>query len=333
MTAEPIAKVMLDLQGKGKTVGMPKTVKYGLHRSALARIAGPVVDATMIYHDLVKHEEEIDLYGDHPCITPPWKKACICYVNEHGNVVVMALYVKERHNDPEPEWRQANQNELRGGKPGAVLLSPQVEWAKVRWVVDTCIWVGGEGNVPHTVRDENGKPKLDDNGEPMVEYVHQKVPTTGPFHMFNFAIDEQGAPLDIHWYDFTNGVYGPEHWDMALMVLLTSLNYLNCKNVEIAEPSRPRAERRRMERTGSPSIYTINVFPPGQSSTKSAKGAPVGGMPLSPVRGHFAHYGPQFGKGLLFGKYSGRYWIGQHVRGSAELGENEVDYKLVTARG
>jgi hypothetical protein len=50
-------------------------------------------------------------------------------------------------------------------------------------------------------------------------------------------------------------------------------------------------------------------------------------VPLTSVRGHFATYG-QDGRGLLFGKYAGRYWIPQHARGSAEHGVVAQEFRL-----
>jgi hypothetical protein len=51
------------------------------------------------------------------------------------------------------------------------------------------------------------------------------------------------------------------------------------------------------------------------------------GVPLTSVVGHFARYGVD-GRGLLFGKYAGRFWIPQHARGKKELGVNVNDYDL-----
>jgi hypothetical protein len=39
------------------------------------------------------------------------------------------------------------------------------------------------------------------------------------------------------------------------------------------------------------------------------------------VRGSYHRYGPEYGRGLLFGKYAGRFWVPPHVRGSREAGE------------
>jgi hypothetical protein len=114
-----------------------------------------------------------------------------------------------------------------------------------------------------------------------------------------------------------------------LLVLLQSLNFLNCRNVEIVEPKRERHERKRIERTGV-NIHTIHVFPVGRGSR--SRGAPREGegVPLHSVRGHFAHYGPKYGRKLLFGKIEGKYWIQPYSKGSPEHGVSIADYKLET---
>lgn len=152
----------------------------------------------------------------------------------------------------------------------------------------------------------------------------KSIPTTGPLFGWRYAIGRDGEPLDLRWVHFDER-FDRSAWDMAQLVHLGALNFLNCRNVEIVEPQRPRAERRRIERTGQ-RIHTINVFPVGRT-TRGGKGDPVG-VPLTSVRGHFARYGPEFGREKLFGKYSGRFWRPMHARGSAEHGEVEHDYRL-----
>lgn len=138
-------------------------------------------------------------------------------------------------------------------------------------------------------------------------------PTSGPVHLWRTAVHEDGEPADLHWVHLVPE-YPMERWDMAQLVFLGSLNFLNCRNIELVEPQRPRVETRRIARTGV-TVQEINVFPVGRT-TRTAAGDPVGGTPVSPVRGHFSHYGPQYGRGLLFGKYAGKFWIPQHARGA-----------------
>jgi hypothetical protein len=119
---------------------------------------------------------------------------------------------------------------------------------------------------------------------------------------------------------------------LAQLVVLGDLNFLSCRNVDVAEPVRPRPERRRIARTGT-RIHEIIVRPAGSSTrSRGNTGIPVGAVPLTSVRGHFAHYGPDYGKGLLFGRHAGRFWIPAHIRGTAEVGEDIHTYRLQPER-
>lgn len=175
-----------------------------------------------------------------------------------------------------------------------------VDWAEVRWVIVATVWLGGRS-------DQVGA-----------------VATTGPVHMWRFAVREGGEPADLNWVQLMPE-YPRENWDMAHVTLLGALNFCACRNVELVEPLRPRAERRRIARTGV-TVNVISVFPVGRATRGGGRSG--AGVPLSSVRGHFAEYGVN-GKGLLFGKLSGRFWIPQHARGSKELGESEHSYRLV----
>lgn len=176
-----------------------------------------------------------------------------------------------------------------------------IDWDRVRWVLTTLVFAGGRSA------------------------AIGPVPTAGPLHLWEFAIYPDGEPADLHWGQLVAD-YPMENWDMAHMVLLGALNFLNCRNVELVEPHRPRAERRRIERTGE-RVYTLSVFPIGRT-TRAARRGEGAGTPLTSVRGHFANYGAAFDRGRLFGKYEGRYWIPQHARGAADEGEVTHDYKL-----
>lgn len=182
------------------------------------------------------------------------------------------------------------------------ITAESVDWADVKWKLGTLIFVGG--------RSKTSGP----------------FPTTGPLHLWQYAIGADGTPLDLHWTHLVPK-YPLEHWNTAQLVFLGALNFLNCRNVEIVEPRRSRAEVRRLHRTGV-TVHTINVFPVGRSARSTGRGY-HSGVPLHPVRGHFANYGEQYGgRGLLFGKYAGRFWIPQYAKGAKEFGEMESDYKL-----
>jgi len=257
---------------------------------ALGRVeTATVIDATAIYASLVRDERPVYFYEDHPCIAPPWPSAAICYVNQHGNVIVMQSTARRRGEDDDTaEWEET---------------AEPMDWSMVRWIIDTFVWLGG--------RSGRG----------------DAIGTLGPVHMWRFAVFASGQPADLRWVHL-RPEYPLEHWDMAHLVLLGALNFMNCRNVKLVEPQRPRPERRRLARTGV-IVQTINVFPVGRS-TRGSGGGSSEGSPLTSVRGHFAAYGPEHGRGLLFGRLAGRFWIPQHARGSAERGETQSDYRLVT---
>jgi hypothetical protein len=308
MSAEEIAAVAADLRAGRAVNALPDDPKlYGVARAAAVR-AGTVVDATAIYESLASHPRDIYLYEDHPCIAPPWENALLCYLNEHGNVVAMALEATElRDRDPEPQWKS---DDLLG--PSGEAVEHEVDWARVRWRLDVTVWIGG--------RSGDGR----------------FIPTHGPRHLWRLAVYDGGEPADINWLvlqapqpgDDTAVITSAHNsWGMALLVLLESLNFMGCRNVALVEPQRPRPERRRLARLGV-SVHTINVFPVGRSTRSSGK--PTGeGVPLTSVVGHFSHYGSQYGRGLLFGRIAGKFWIPQHARGDASLGVSEADYRLV----
>jgi hypothetical protein len=277
--AEAIASVVADLKD-----GRARPLKdRRIHDIALKLVRDPtVVDCTAIYHSLIERDE-IALYEDHPCISPPWDEAAICYRNEHGNVIVMHTTAFSPKTD---RWDNT---------------ANPVDWDQVRWGLNTFVWVGGRG------ADRTA------------------FPTSGPMHMWRTAIYDSGEPADLHWVQLVED-YPMDNWDMAQLVLLGALNFMNCRNVDLVEPQRRRPARRRMERTGV-KVQTINVMPFGRSS-RSGRQDPVGGTPLTSVRGHFALYGPEHGRGLLFGKLAGRFWIPQHARGDTSQGENVSNYVL-----
>ena len=296
-TADGIAKVISDLRrGHTQPVILPgmddERAESAVRAYALARelVMDPVVvDATAIYHSLVAKDEPISMYEDHPCIAPPWEEAAICYQNEHGNVIVMHSSVMPV-NPLKPPWED-------------MADTHQIDWMRVKWRLDIFVWVGG----------------------------HSKTaglqPTHGPRHLWQFAIYPDGQPADLHWVQLVPE-YPMDSWDMAHLVLLGALNFMNCRNVALVEPKRARHVQRRLDRMGV-KIHTINVFPVGRTSRSPDSREDSLGTPLTSVRGHFACYGPEYNRGLLFGKYAGRYWRPQHARGSPEEGVSIADYRLV----
>lgn len=294
-SAEAIAQVVSDLR-HGRI--RPTVKGADLAAACLGTAAdGPVVDVTAIFRTkVIDRQHSIALYDDHPSIAPPWPAACFAWENTFGNVYVASMVAAPGPPPPDKRWEPHE----------------PIDWDAVAWDPVVVLWAGGYS-------PGEGGP----------------IPTYGPLYVWQFAVGGDGKPLDIHWQDLL-GADVPELserltdqglFDNALLTILQSLNFLNCRNVEVVEPKRERHERRRLERVGV-KVQTINVFPVGRSTRSSGHADARYGVALHPVRGHFSHYGPAYGRGLLFGRLAGKFWIQQHTRGTPEIGVNLNDYRL-----
>lgn len=116
--------------------------------------------------------------------------------------------------------------------------------------------------------------------------------------------------------------------DMVLSVLLL----MGCKNVEIEKRDPDRKQTRLAEKRFGPVShgyrYHVLVCRPSFNSSGSSSSIELGTTPLHLCRGHFAEYGPEFNKGMLFGKYSGRFYIPPHMKGDKKNGIVEKDYSI-----
>jgi hypothetical protein len=121
-------------------------------------------------------------------------------------------------------------------------------------------------------------------------------------------------------------IFAPFHMALAL---------LHCKNVEL-ETSKPAAplSKKWKKKTGNALVEWTNVVVqvPGRV-VRRAPGVQhaESDQRLHIVQGHFSEYGERYGKGKLFGRLEGRYWVPSHVRGNAEVGTLAHDYKLVVS--
>lgn len=189
--------------------------------------------------------------------------------------------------------------ELRWQPPGEV--GHVIDWDRVRWVAVTSIWIATRGRA------------------------------LGPVIAYRLAVNEDGTVQDINWHlAFEEEVIAPirEGLDTAIMLVLKALTFLNCRNVSLATPERPRALRRRLQRADL-DIAELRVHSLGRTVQGGGRSAPGEGVPLTTVRGHLARYGVE-GRGLLFGKHAGTFWIPAHARGAAEHGRRRQRVTLET---
>lgn len=290
-SAEAIAKVVADLRA-GSYLKLAKDVPDEVYAAwnQLFKLNSPIVDATKLYENFIDNKR-IALYEDH-VMCPPWPVALVCYVNDHGNVHVMLTMATQKVDDV-LHWQPKGQEH-------------RVDWNEVKWVVSSFLWLGGRGK-----------------GQP--------IPTAGPCQAWDMAVNEDGSMQDLRWTNYVPHV-NREEWDNCIIAVLQTYNFLNCINVEIAEPHRTRAEHKRIQREiGDYKVNEIRVRPITKSRQQGETYYPNDfTLPLHTVRGHFARYGPDYNRKLLFGKYAGRFFIPAHARGSEDAGIRDHNYTIET---
>lgn len=118
----------------------------------------------------------------------------------------------------------------------------------------------------------------------------------------------------------------------AAYTALFACSLLHCKNVSEELNYLPRQQARARERRNlAPIVWkTLVVEPLGKARARSDpdnSDDDTHKRRLHLCRGHFAEYGIN-GKGKLFGKHSGRFWIPPVVKGTASSGVVVKDYKV-----
>lgn len=127
--------------------------------------------------------------------------------------------------------------------------------------------------------------------------------------------------------------YNTLSWTAVTALFAFSLMHCtNVRQVEVDPRSlMSRQQRRDMERRKKePILYKVLEIKPLGSYRRGTTAAQGEGRTkrLHHVRGHFSEYGPEYGKGKLFGKYEGRFFIPPHIRGDLQEGTVAKTYKL-----
>lgn len=121
---------------------------------------------------------------------------------------------------------------------------------------------------------------------------------------------------------------------------MLTLSFLHCKNVTVERKPgmhATRQARREAQRRGDAdpvSFHVLNIEPMKKVlATEGDVGHNGLKKALHICRGHFANYGEQYGKGKLFGKYEGQFWVPSHVRGDIDAGIADKDYAVKAPKG
>lgn len=117
-----------------------------------------------------------------------------------------------------------------------------------------------------------------------------------------------------------------------LTILWVGLTFCHCRNIVIEKVPVCRTVRRRAERNREPVVehHHLVIEPIRKILNKEGGLTEHGDLvrAMHICRGHFAHYGEQFGTGKLFGKYEGQFWMPQHLRGNLDKGIVTKDYAI-----
>lgn len=157
-------------------------------------------------------------------------------------------------------------------------------------------------------------------GEVFIDYgvVHDRI--EGPHGTCLLAVDAAGQVIGKQ---LIKSFAAPEHEEAPhetmrwLYPALLAISFMHCKNVTITDnPVPPKLAKRFQERHGfEPTAHKTLVIEPLKEVLRKEGKADKTGLKTAMhiCRGHFADYTE--GKGL-FGKYHGRYWMPQTIRGT-----------------
>lgn len=117
----------------------------------------------------------------------------------------------------------------------------------------------------------------------------------------------------------------------CLSEFMLAMAFASCRNVRLVDrpDTRTRQQRREDERKGR-DLVTFKVLEIGGITDvydgPAAKNANPSKRSLHICRGHFSEYTEDK---PLFGKYSGRFWIPAHTRGTMDKGRVIKDYRIL----
>lgn len=117
----------------------------------------------------------------------------------------------------------------------------------------------------------------------------------------------------------------------VLYPITRTLQLLNASNVGLYKVDHDRATRKHLKRIKAPeaaTTYHVLVLKDAQPRSPKDEIQNPGIMPLHVAKGHWSHYGPRYGKGLLFGKIEGKFWVPEAEKGKALNGIRHKHYTV-----
>jgi hypothetical protein len=165
-------------------------------------------------------------------------------------------------------------------------------------------------------------------------------PVIGPLGRLNLTVKSDGSATS-HLSGFNRELVKESNWaaladgiSSSCYAGLLAISFCHCKNISLhpEKPADPALQKRQMARGQRPrvSFQVLEITPIKQVLDKTRSEHQTGlKRALHICRGHFASYEEK----ALFGKYRGRFWIPQHVRGSIQEGAAMKDYAVQPPSG
>jgi len=276
---------------------------------------GPTIDITPLWNAVEGKSIQVD---ECECLFSPWPQGSMFSVNPDGVGAVGTWFWSTTRED----YDDAKMQHLTSRVPQGIGLGVAKTWDDVMWsgdeglreiwdeiaqVVQAMTWYSGGGS------DGSGFAVL------------------GPVWSLGLAIDYDGKVRSLQTLRFMpESAMGADLLESDLALLVRTLDFLNLRNIEVAEMSGlPRPTRRRLARQDV-TIRAFTILPMGRYRRSARDRTVVGdGVPFTPVRGHIIRSGVE-GRRHLFGNpnVTGRFWVPAHARGSREHGEVVQEFTL-----
>jgi hypothetical protein len=186
------------------------------------------------------------------------------------------------------------------------------------------------------------RPELDARGVRFV--IHMNIfQSVGDYFLptgeLAHYVGEHGQHIET--YNTTPWAKTGNHEDDARLNLLVgqrgmpivfAMAFMACKNVERVGVNPTQEQRRQHQRRYGRQLdryHVLNIDARTRAEAARINGTPEnsGQMPHHIVAGHYSRYGFD-GRGRLFGKHTGQFWIPEHERGNAGNGIVRKDYRI-----
>lgn len=171
--------------------------------------------------------------------------------------------------------------------------------------------------------------------EAMVALGKSGGPVAFPIFSLLYKVRSDGLlESEIKYFSIRDNVtWMPQFIHRMVYPCLAAHGLIHCKNIDLQPRAQNPDDVKRMQRRFGDGGYQYHVLTIRPKITRSfesdrhREGSEVL-TPLHVRRGHKKHYGPKYGKGLLFGSIEGVFWCPPTEVGHEKNGVVDKDYAI-----